>query len=965
MIDPNPTTYRLASLALTCGLIASSAIAEEAALEKFTEADRLFTLKVQPLLAEKCNGCHGADVDDIDGDYNMLTREGFLAGGYTFGEEVVVVGDASKSFLMEAIRWTDPDYEMPPKENDRLTEEQVAYIEEWINLGAAWPSDEVQLAIREASAREAVNEDGMIVQTSGGLGDDWTFRRYQPEDIWAFLPFEEPELPSGDLTGLGEGANPVDSFIRAQLVNAETNPAPKADPMTLLRRASYGLTGLPPTPKETAQFKTEWAENADQAWKALIDRLLDSPDYGERWAQHWLDVARYADTGGMSNDYERSNAWRYRDYVIRSFNEDKPYDDFIIEQIAGDELADLSVKERKGEDQIHSTRLDGDYTQEEAEWIVAASFLRMGAWDNAMVKQPEARQIYLDDVVNSVGQTFLATTMRCVKCHDHKFDPIPTQDYYRMYSVFASTQMAERNVPFLEEENLDGMEEVKDFTQHMHDYAVKEKNKLIAKREHAAKEWYQKNHLPYFNQADRKDMDDEVKPPRHVGLNITEQGQLKVREQDDWVWKRRLQRTEPMANSVYSGTKKNNNGRGLTMDKDQDTKWRPENFIYTGGALEAVGDPVTPGVLSALGVPAEAGTEEDPWAVTEEVKGRRLQFANWIADERNPITARAFVNRVWQQHFGQAIAGNPNNFGVSGKKPTHPDLLNWLAADFMENGWTLKRLHRLIMTSETYMQASYHPEREYIAAKDPDNELLAFFPTRRLTAEEMRDSFLAITGELEAARGGLPINPEINMEVALQPRMIQFSLAPAYQPDPTPEQRNRRTIYAYRVRGMPDPFLELFNQPNPNDSCEFRDSAAVSPQAFTLLNSDMLTDRSIAFAKDLRDRSSDLTEQIHEAFRRTLGRAADPIELERLSAYYREMVDYHADVIPEVPDYPTKITRSLVEEFSGEIFEYEEILPKFENYQPDLKASDVDVETRALADVCLLLFNTNEFSYVY
>jgi len=214
-----------------------------------------------------------------------------------------------------------------------------------------------------------------------------------------------------------------------------------------------------------------------------------------------------------------------------------------------------------------------------------------------MVKQPEARQIYLDDVVNSVGQTFLATTMRCVKCHDHKFDPIPTQDYYRIYSVFASTQMAERNVPFLEE--------VKEFTQHMHDYAVKEKNKLIAKRENAAKQWYTENDLPYFNQADRKDMDDDMKPPRHVGLNITEQGQLKVREQDDWIWNRRKQRSEPMANSVYSGTKKNNNGRGLTMDKDQDAKWRSENFIYTGGALEAPGDAVTPGVLSALGVPVE------------------------------------------------------------------------------------------------------------------------------------------------------------------------------------------------------------------------------------------------------------------------------------------------------------------------------------------------------------------------
>jgi hypothetical protein len=218
---------------------------------------------------------------------------------------------------------------------------------------------------------------------------------------------------------------------------------------------------------------------------------------------------------------------------------------------------------------------------------------------------------------------------------------------------------------------------------------------------------------------------------------------------------------------------------------------------------------------------------------------------------------------------------------------------------------------------------------------------------------------------LEDARGGLPINPEINMEVALQPRMIQFSLAPAYQPDPTPEQRNRRTIYSYRSRGMADPFLELFNQPNPNDACEMRDDAAVSPQAFTLLNSDIITDRSIAFAKSIKEQASDPKEQINRAFVRALGRSADVIEMKQLSGYLSEMVDYHQQVTPETPKYPTKITRSLVEELSGQIFEYEEILPNFEDYQADLKASDVDAETRALADVCLLLFNTNEFSYIY
>ncbi|MEM9018392.1 MAG: DUF1553 domain-containing protein, partial [Verrucomicrobiota bacterium] len=567
---------------------------------------------------------------------------------------------------------------------------------------------------------------------------------------------------------------------------------------------------------------------------------------------------------------------------------------------------------------------------------------------------------------NSVGQTFLATTMRCVKCHDHKFDPIPTRDYYRMYATFAGTQMAERPVPFLAEENRDGMEESSALARELLDFATGKRDALHKKREDAARAWFAENNLEYKNEADRKDLPDEKKPPRHVGLNTEEQGKVKVREQDAWIWARRMERYEPFAQTVYNGPDpKHLNARKLRMPSNPNLDERPENFILSGGALEARGDSVTPGVLSALGIGIEGAPEDDPWAISEDLEGRRLAFANWVADPDNPLTARAFVNRVWQYHFGQAIAGNPNNFGVSGKVPTHPELLDWLAADFVENGWTTKRLHRLILTSQAYKQASHHPKREYLAAKDPDNSLLAYFPTRRLTAEELRDTLLTVTGELSTEAGGLPIMPEINLEVALQPRMIQFSLAPAYLPDPTPERRNRRTIYAYRVRGMADPFLELFNQPNANDACELRDSAAVSPQAFTLMNSELMSDRSIAFAAALQSFASDPASQVEEAFRRALGRSPDDVERQRLVAYFEEMKSYHADITPERPEYPTEITRSLVEEFSGDTFEYQEILPNFENYTADLKPADVDAETRALADVCLVLMNANEFVYVY
>ena len=422
-----------------------------------------------------------------------------------------------------------------------------------------------------------------------------------------------------------------------------------------------------------------------------------------------------------------------------------------------------------------------------------------------------------------------------------------------------------------------------------------------------------------------------------------------------------------MVQGVYDGPDPKLNfasGRKLRMPEVINANWRPETHILTGGSIEAPGEKVQPGVLSAIGLKVE-GAEADPYVLPEDLTSRRLGLAKWIADARNPLTTRSIVNRVWQYHFGKPIVGTPNNFGVKGGKPTHPELLDWLTADFVEHGWTLKRLHKLIMTSQTYQMDARHPDGEKLRNDDPNNDLFAYFPNRRLTAEELRDALLSVTGELNPALGGLPAMPEINLEVALQPRMIQFSLAPAYQPSRTPEERNRRSIYAYRVRGQADPFLEVFNQPNPNESCDLRDSAAVSPQAFTMMNSDLITDRSIAFALRVQKESATIEQQVSRAFALALDRAPSDAELQRMSAYVRKMQDYHRGVKAEPVKYPTKVTRSLVEEFSGKIFEYEEILPVFENYVPDTKPSDVNPETRALADLCLALFNTHEFTYLY
>ncbi|QEG00725.1 Planctomycete cytochrome C [Stieleria maiorica] len=956
---------------LVVGLMAGTVRADEPAATEWDAdpaiaAERDFTLKVLPLLTDKCLGCHGGEEDDIKGDFSVLNRDALLRGGES-EEPSIVPGHPDQGTLIEAIAWEG--LEMPPKENDRLTEEQVDLFRRWIKSGAPWPDEETQQRYRDEERTKKETKDGVLFTTSGGTSQQWTDRRYQKEDLWAWEPLKSTSqlLPEG--TSANEA---IDYFVDRKLQQAELEPAPQAEPRDLLRRATLDLTGLPPTPAEVDAFVKAWEEDADAAWAATIDRLLASPRYGERWGRHWLDITRYADTGGMSNDFERSNMWRYRDYVIRAFNEDKPYNEFVVEQLAGDELADQSVRARSGGDEkvVQETRLNGDYTAEEAEWLVATGFLRLGPWDNAMIDADEARQIYLDDLVNITGQTFLSTTMRCCKCHDHKFDPIPTRDYYRMYAAFSTTHMAERNVPLLPEESTEGFESGREHVQKMLDFAVSEKNKLVEKREAAAKKWFDEHGLPYKNENQRKDLPDEEKPERHVGLDYVEQGQLKVREQDEWIWNRRLERYQPMAQSVYNAAYAEmawNGARKLRIGKPKKDTKSVVNHILVGGALTALGDQVLPGVLSAVGLPAPSSADsaaEDPFLLTPDVDGRRLGLAKWIAHPDNALALRSIVNRIWQYHFGVGLAANGNNFGAKGDKPSHPELLDFLASDFVENGWTIKRMHRTIMLSDAYRRSTVPTAGDRLEEVDPNNRLLSHFPRRRLSAEELRDSVLAITGELRHCDGGVPIKPEINMEVALQPRMIQFSLAPSYQPSPQADQRNRRTIYAYHVRGMADPFTELFNQPNPNESCELRESASVTPQVFTLMNSATMTDRSIAFALRLEKERDQLSAQIDRAFRLTFGRGATQDEQQQLTRYVKEMQTYHRSVEPAPVEYPSSITRSLVEEFSGKVFKYEEILPVFENYQYDLKAADVSPETRALADMCLLLWNTNEFMYV-
>ena len=942
------------------------------------EKERHFTIAVLPILKSKCFACHGSNPGDLKGELDLSSLEKMLNGGES-GDPAIVQGDAGKSLLIEAIKWDG--LEMPPKENDRLVDRQIKAIEKWIDDGAVWPNVERQAEILKRERLVRVNPDGELVKTSGGLSEDWTYRRYKPEDLWAYRPLREAgELP--------EDAS-VDLFVDEKIAAAGIEPAALADARTLIRRATYDLNGLPPKPAEIVAFQQAYREDPEAAWDALVDRLLASPRYGERWGQHWLDVVRYADTSGFSNDFERSNAWRYRDYVIRSFNQDRPYHEFVMEQLAGDEMWAAYVKANYPEKQKtkrsgkqnqggkkwqKQTQAEPKLTEEERELksrlLVATGFLRMGPWEHTpMTPNKLSRQNFLDDLVNGVGQTFLSTALRCCKCHDHKFDPIPTRDYYRVYSAFATAQPAEIPAPFSKLENKSQFKWQHRHVSRLLEFAEKRRKELYEKREVASRKWYEDKGIAdqYQEFNERIKLPAEApKPPRDIGLSPAEFGELKVRIQDVGIWRRRLERFQPMVQSVYNGGDYLTNSRRLRRpEKPWELKRVKDNsvsHIYMGGDVYSPGEQVTPGVLSCVGKPT--GHPGDEFSLPETAENRRLEFARWVAHD-NPLAIRSIVNRIWHYHFGKGLAANPNNFGGTGAKPTHPELLEWLCVEFQKSGGSIKSLHRTIMRSKAYRRSCEHRRLQQLKQKDPANQWLAVFQPRRLSAEEIRDSMLAVSGELNLEYGGLPVRPEIHLEVALQPRMIQASLAPAYLPEPTRKQRNRRSIYAYRVRGLQDPLMVVLDKPNPNESCEIRDNASTTPQVFTLLNSEVVNRRSIAFAQRILRESKNDSDSLRRAFQLLIGEPPSPNIRSYMLSYLKLMSGYHKETKPTRTEFPTFLTRSLVEEFSGETFEYQEWLDVYEDYERDPEAADVGPRVKAWADVCLVLFNSNQFMYVY
>jgi len=848
------------------------------------QAESLFAEKVLPTLEAKCQACHSAA--NAESGLDLSSRAALLKGGKRGA--ALLPGAAEQSVLFIAITGADEKRvkRMPPS-GKPLGEDVIAAFKQWIDAGAPWP------------------------ERSGTVA-------YRDSDVWAFKKMRVVKPPAF-------AGSPIDAFLQQKLDERKLRPAPAADRVTLLRRATFDLHGLPPTPEEVAGFLNDKAP-LPQGFARVVERLLASPRYGERYGRHWLDVVRYADTGGGSNDYERPNAWRYRDYVIRAFNQDKPYDRFLIEQLAGDELEATNPEN-----------------------LIATGFLRMGPWEHtSMSVEAVTRQEWLDDVTHNTATTFMGLTMGCAKCHDHKFDPIPTKDYYSLQAVFATTQFAESPAPFLPQENLADKPAVWP--------------RLRAKLERAWREQREvsdalgikpRSQTPNQPAAAETTATDKPKAIDDVSRKGADAKKAELLEYER-AWVKRvefaklaLKRFEPLAYSVNYG--------------DQSKPVAPaETFVLVGGDLTSPGEKVAPGVPTAPGRFAE----EPAPALPTKATGRRLALAQWLARAEHPLTGRVMVNRLWQWHFGRGLVETANNFGKLGKRPTHPELLDWLAREFVARGWSIKAMHRLLMNTAAYRRAAMYPPLAVARQVDPENHLPAYFPVRRLEAEELRDAVLMVSGELSFTAGGPPVFPEINADLIRQPRLIMGTVAPAWEATLERAARNRRTIYTFQQRSLLNPLVEVFNGANPNESCEFRRASTVAPQVFNLFNSQFSYDAALAFAARLEREAATLNQRIVLAFRLALQRAPSAVELQLARRHVAGMTAYHQKVAPPPMAALNPVELFINSEFTGRTVRLVEDTD-FTGYERNLHASQVRASTRALAELCLTLLNANEFVYVY
>lgn len=773
-----------------------------------------FVRDVEPILRARCHGCHGPKLHL--GELRLDRKSDAMHGGGS-GVPAISPGRSGESLLIRYVAGLDAKTVMPPS-GPGLSEEQIGLLRRWIDQGAVWPDSE------------------RVVQAS---------RETPTAEHWSFAPRARVAPPP--VKDSKWVRNPIDAFVLAKLEARQWKPSPSAEPYQLLRRFYMDLTGLPPTLEEQDAFlKDTSAEALDR----LTDDLLARKTYGERWARHWLDVVRYAETNGYERDAIKPHAWRYRDYVIRSFNEDKPFDRFAIEQLAGDELPDRS-----------------------AETLIATGYNRLGPWDDEPADPATDRFDQLDDIVSTTSQVFLGLTLGCARCHNHKFDPLTARDYYSMVAVFDGLQRprkgrTELDLPVGNAEELDrearrdariapltkqiaALRE--DFRNRFlaSDRSALASDVLIAFRTEAGK---RTDHQKALVGKHGKALDQEIAAATPASLNEQikglEEGIQKLREE-----------TPDLP-------------RGYFLNEPEAPK--PTHLLIRGNA-RAPGPEVPPAV------PAVVTSAQPVFPPPQKTSLRRLTLAYWIASPENPLTARVIVNRVWQAHFGDGLVRTSSDFGKLGEKPSHPELLDWLANWFVENGWSMKKLHRLIMTSNTY-RMSKRSNPKYLA-EDPENRLLWRMPYSRMEVEAIRDSMLAVSGTLNPAMYGpsmYPFVPRQALEGSSDPDKIW---KPFDERDAA-----RRTIYTFIKRSMIVPMLEVLDFCDTSRSSPKRMNTSVAPQALTLFNGDFVNRQAGHLAQRLaREAGEDPRRQIEYAYRLAFARQASAAETASMLRFVQEL----------------------------------------------------------------------------
>ncbi|HZZ78284.1 MAG TPA: DUF1553 domain-containing protein [Gemmataceae bacterium] len=768
--------------------------------------------QARALLEAHCFKCHSHQAGKAKGDLMLDTRALMLKGGDTGPS--LMPGDPAKSLLIQSITHENPNLKMP-RSAPKLSADDIATLTAWVKAGAPWTDKAVKSGLR----------------TPGRITDE--DRRY-----WAFQPIKASNLPAGD------EKNPIDRFVASRLRKEGIKPVPAADPRTLIRRLYFDVIGLPPTPEEVDEFIAECRlQNAESATNKCIDRLLASPHYGERWARHWLDVVRFAESDGYRLDSFRSHAYRYRDYVIQSFNDDKPYDRFVREQIAGDEL--------------YPDNPDG---------LVAIGFLTHSIYEFNQRNVRGQWTEMMSEITDVTGEAFMGLSVGCARCHDHKFDPILQKDYFALKAFFAGVMPSEER-PYATKAERD-------------EYAVKQaawlaKTAKIRADIDSIESPVRKKNAAYATSKFPKDIQAMLTKPSAERTPMEQQLATLAHRQIVFEYEK--------VDTQIKGAEKD---RLLALRKElakfDAEKPAPlplcQSFHEVGAkpaetVLPRKETPIEPAFLTVLGdaIPAIAPIKQ------EASSGRRAVLAQWLTRPEHPLTSRVIVNRIWQQHFGVGLVGTASDFGNLGERPTNPELLDWLAARFVQDGWSLKKLHRLILTSQTYQRASTAEPDATALQKDPDNKLLWRMTTRRLDAEQIRDAMLLVTGRLDRKVGG----PSVEFK------------------------EPRRSVYLKWLRNTKEPLLEVFDIPDGFTSSARRNVTTTSTQALFMINSPLMLQTGGTFVDRLQKDNATQEQRVQRAFRLAFGRAPTSRETQIAQTFLAEQQKRVAPPKDKTPTYET------------------------------------------------------------